>query len=122
MSDIKLVVDTFYKKVLDDKLLGPIFSNSVNMNWDTHLPLMYSFWENVILFTGSYEGNPVNLHKHLHYITPLKHLHFKRWNQLFSSTVDTFFSGPNADLAKVRALNISDIIMQRLQEFQEGSV
>lgn len=116
------MVDTFYEKVLADNLIGPIFYDAVKVNWDTHLPLMYSFWGNVILFTGSYEGNPVTLHKHLHHITPLNEIHFERWNQLFLSTVDLLFKGPNADLAKVRALNISDIILQKLQEFQAGSV
>ena len=121
ISDIELMVNTFYEKVLSDKVLEPIFRESAKVDWKTHLPIMYSFWENVIFFTGTYEGNPVNLHKHLHHITPLTDKHFKQWNQLFLSTVDLLFKGPNADLAKARALNISDIIWQKLQEFQERS-
>ena len=108
------MVDAFYKKVLADKLLAHIFQDVAKVNWVTHIPILYNFWENVILFTGSYEGNPVNLHKHLHFIKPLNKTHFDRWNKLFVLTVDQLFEGTNAELAKERALSISGIIEEKV--------
>jgi len=113
-ADIELMVDTFYKKVLADKQLGYIFQDVAKVNWATHIPILYNFWENVILFTGSYEGNPVNLHKHLHDIKPLNKAHFERWNKLFILTVNQLFEGANAELAKEKALSISGIIKQKV--------
>lgn len=118
-SDIELMVDAFYKKVLADKQLGFIFQDVAKVNWSTHIPLLYDFWENVILFTGSYEGNPVHLHKHLHAIEPLSKTHFDRWNKLFVLTVDQLFEGSKAELTKERAINISGIIRDKVLEYQK---
>ena len=118
-TDIELLVNTFYTKVKADKKLGYIFNDVALVNWSTHFMIMYDFWENAILFTGSYEGNPVNLHKHLHHVQPLDRTHFYRWNKLFVDTVNELFEGPNAELAKERALSISRIISEKVQEYQK---
>ena len=120
-ADIELLVNTFYKKVIADNKLGYIFNDVALVNWSTHFVIMYDFWQNVILFTGSYEGNPVNLHKHLHHIQPLDKTHFNRWNKLFLDTVNELFEGSKADLAKERALSISGIIKNKVLEYQNGS-
>lgn len=120
-TDIELLVNTFYKKVIADKKLGYIFNDVALVNWSTHFVIMYDFWENIILFTGSYEGNPVNLHKHLHHIQPLDKTHFNRWNKLFLESVDQLFEGAKADLAKERAMSISGIIRNKVLEYQNGS-
>jgi len=119
-ADIEILVNTFYRKVLADKLLGFIFQDVAKVNWNLHLPVMYDFWENVIFYSGSYEGNPLHLHKHLHHITPLGRSHFDRWNKLFVSTVDGLFMGPNAELIKERALNISEIIRLQLDDHKKA--
>ncbi len=114
-TDIELLVNVFYSKVLADKQLGFIFQNMAKVNWATHIPTMYNFWENIILFTGTYEGNPMNLHQHLHHITPLNESH------LFTTTVDELFEGANANLAKQRAISISGIIAEKIKnERQRG--
>ena len=119
-TDIELLVNTFYTKVIADNKLGYIFNDAALVNWSTHFVIMYDFWENVILFTGSYEGNPVNLHKHLHHIQPLDKTHFNRWNKLFLDTVNELFEGSKADLAKERALSISGIISKKILEYRNG--
>lgn len=109
-ADIEKMVILFYSKVVADPLLGPIFNRPKKINWEKHIPTMCDFWENALFFSGTYSGNPVNLHQHLHKIMPLHQLHFQQWNILFIETVDELFSGKNALLAKQRALNISLII------------
>ncbi|MEO6732693.1 MAG: group III truncated hemoglobin [Ferruginibacter sp.] len=117
-KDIELLVNTFYEKVSADKELGFIFKEVAKVNWSTHLPAMYNFWENIILFSGNYEGNPLNLHKHLHHIKPLKDTHFDQWNKLFIRTIDELFEGTNASLAKLRAISISDILKKNIMEYR----
>lgn len=75
---------------------------------------MYNFWENIILFTGNYDGNQMNLHQHLHHITPLNAAHFIKWNQLFICTADELFEGQKDSLAKQRAVSISKIIKKKI--------
>jgi hemoglobin len=112
--EIELLVNTFYDRLIGDKQLAYIFNDLAHVNWSYHLPVMYNFWENIILCTGSYEGNPMQLHKHLHHIQPLTEIHFRRWDQIFVRTVDKLFRGPNASLAKERALSISAILREKV--------
>jgi hemoglobin len=70
-EDIILLVNSFYERIKADDTIGYIFNDIVKVNWEKHLPVMYSFWENSLFYTGSYEGNPMELHNHLHRITHL---------------------------------------------------
>ncbi|TXI31567.1 MAG: group III truncated hemoglobin [Niabella sp.] len=58
--DIEKVVNLFYEKVKTDKLIGHFFTEVVKVNWRIHLPKMVSFWENVLLYSGNYEGSPLD--------------------------------------------------------------
>jgi len=119
-TDIELLVNIFYAKVLEDKQLGFIFEKMAKVNWATHLPAMYNFWDNIILCSGTYEGNPMDLHKRLRHITPLNKTHFDKWEALFISSVDELFEGKNAKLAKQRAIGISCIIKEKIWEYQQS--
>lgn len=105
-KDIEILVNTFYEKIRSDEVLAPVFFK-IPMNWQTHLAVMYQFWENVIFFKGDYAGNPMLVHKNLHDKIGLDAAQFEHWIQLFNQTIDKLFQGKNANLAKERALNIS---------------
>ncbi|MEO6671329.1 MAG: group III truncated hemoglobin [Ferruginibacter sp.] len=119
-TDIELLVNSFYNKVIADSRLGYVFLQVAEVNWSTHLAVMYDFWENMILFTGTYEGNPMNLHKHLSQLSPLNQTHFDQWNKLFTETVDELFEGKKAVIAKQRTISISNIISQKVLEAQQN--
>jgi hemoglobin len=114
IEDIKLLVNTFYETVKIDPLIGPIFTEIVKVNWDKHLPVMYSFWENALFYTGGYVGNPMKVHSHVHKVAHLSREHFARWTQLFITTVDLLFKGDRAEIAKQRALSISTVLQVKL--------
>jgi hemoglobin len=113
-DDIKKLVDSFYEEIGKDALLGPIFNDISKVDWSTHLPKMYSFWENAIFYTGGYNGNPLKVHKHIHEMFPLTSVHFYRWNEIFTNTINRLFEGKNAELAKTRALHISMVLQEKL--------
>ncbi|OIR01359.1 group 3 truncated hemoglobin ctb [mine drainage metagenome] len=113
-EDIKLIVDRFYDKIKTDEVIGFIFNDIAKVNWEKHLPVMYDFWENAIFYSGTYSGNPMNLHNHLHHIRPLSSKHFDQWNKLFNETVDEHFNGEKAKLIKQRALSISTVMQQKI--------
>ncbi len=113
-NDIALLVDEFYSKVRADAIIGYIFTDVAMVNWEKHLPVMYNFWENTLFYTGTYEGNPMELHKHLHRLMPLTLEHFKQWNYLFIKTADELFEGPNVMLAKQRAISISAVMQIKI--------
>jgi hemoglobin len=113
-KDIELLVDTFYSKVKADELIGYIFTDIAQVNWEKHLPVMYSFFENMLFYTGSYTGNPMELHKHINRLYPLTAAHFARWSLLFNSSVDELFTGNTAELVKQRAKSISTIMQIKI--------
>jgi len=117
-KDIMLLVDTFYNRVSTDEVIGFIFNDIVKINWQTHLPVMYDFWDNALFFTGTYTGNPMNLHQHLHHIRPLDKKHFAQWIYLFNETVDELFRGDKAILAKQRAINIASVMEEKILKYR----
>jgi len=113
-DDIQLLVDAFYAKVRTDEIIGYLFNDVAKVNWATHLPRMYEFWENVLFQTGNFSGNPMVAHYQLHQKSPLTAGHFSQWQKLFLATVDEFFEGEKAELAKQRALSISAMIQWKV--------
>ena len=78
---IELLVRSFYTKVRDDKLLGPVFGARID-DWEPHLQRMCMFWSSVTLMSGRYHGQPME--KHL--MLPVDARHFDRWLELFTET------------------------------------
>lgn len=113
-KDIEIIVDAFYSKVRKDKLLGTIFNDIFKLNWDKHLETMYNFWDNILFYSGTYQGNPMNLHTHISKVTSIKKTHFKCWQKLFDETVDEHYEGDKANLIKKRAANIAKIMQENI--------
>lgn len=115
-EDIELLINTFYDKVKKDALISFFFTDVVPVNWEKHLPTMYNFWENIVFYTGGYEGNPMEKHQNLHKMHPMSKAHFQRWLELFTTTVDELFEGEKAELIKQRALSIATVMQIRFVE------
>lgn len=112
-TDIELLVDAFYEKIKTDAVIGYLFNEVAHVNWQTHLPVMYDFWENILFSTGNYSGNPMVKHKELHAKSAMNTTHFAHWLYLFCATVDEFFSGEKAEEIKERARNIAAAMMYK---------
>lgn len=115
-ADVQLLVNSFYEKVKADPVIGPVFTEQFNINWDRHLQTMYDFWENALFFTGDYAGNPIVSHRRIHKKYPFRPEYFQAWLSLFTATVDEHFEGEKALLAKQRALSISTVMRIKVLE------
>jgi hemoglobin len=113
-ADIELLVSHFYNKVKKDELIAPFFNDIIHIDWEKHIPIMCDFWENLLFFTGKYEGNPMAKHQNIHQISRLKMEHFRRWETLFSDTVHENFKGTNANKIIEKALNIGTVMQMKL--------
>jgi len=78
---IERLVRSFYARVRDDAILGPIFAAKID-EWEPHLQKMFAFWSSVTLMTGQYHGQPMARHLPL----PIDARHFDRWLALFAQT------------------------------------
>ena len=112
-ADIEKLVNAFYDKIKTDQKIGYLFNDVAKVNWEEHLPKMYAFWENILFFTGNYNGNPMVKHKDLHQKSEMNQTHFQHWNALFNETVDELFIGEKATEIKERAMNISAAMMYK---------
>lgn len=93
LSDAQLgqLVRSFYGKVRQDELLGPIFAERIE-DWEPNLKKMTAFWSSVALKTGQYHGRPVPAHLPL----PIEGQHFERWLTLFRQTATEICSPEGA--------------------------
>ena len=63
--DIERLVNAFYIKVRADEPLGHVFDGVAKVNWETHLPKLYDFWDTVLFRAGTFRGNPIAAHMKL---------------------------------------------------------
>ena len=110
-----MLVDCFYEAVKTDDLLAGIFADAVR-DWDTHLPNMYRFWESVLFDKRSYKGNPMLAHIALSKSHALTKVHFERWMELWTSTVQSLFGGYYADLAVQRAELMANLMQFKIEQ------
>ena len=110
-KDIELMIDSFYNRLTNDLVLGPFFKD---IDFQKHLPVMYQFWENILFISGSYNGNPMEIHRRIHERLHFKTQDFAIWLDHFTQTVDDLFEGEMAELAKQRATSISVVMQLKL--------
>lgn len=117
-DDIEKIVGSFYDKVKSDEVIGFFFSRVVEIDWNRHLPLMCAFWENILFYTGEYEGDPLAAHLNISRKYPTSSEHFERWLQLFAQSVDELYQGENAEKMKRHARGISTVMQGKITQSQ----
>lgn len=117
IEDIHLLVNTFYGKVRQDDLIGPIFNAVIQDKWPLHLEKMYAFWQTVLLQEITYGGSPFPPHAKL----PVEKEHFDRWLSLFRETLDTHFEGQKAEEAKWRAERMATMFYSKISYYRGRS-
>ncbi|WP_320780538.1 group III truncated hemoglobin [Streptomyces sp. CRN 30] len=110
--DVETLVDSFYRRVLADPLIGPLFTEVARVDWPAHLRIMADFWESSLLTPGVYRRNALRAHRDLHAEHPLRHEHFDRWLELWTATVRRTYVGPVADRAVTRARTVAGALAQ----------
>jgi hemoglobin len=103
-SSIIRLVDTFYARVRDDAVLGPVFEAKLAGKWQEHMPRMYAFWTKVLLDTGEFQGNVFGKHMAL---SGIGTEHFVHWLTLFRMTAIEVFGVDGAAPAIVVAERIA---------------
>ena len=117
ITDIKLLVDTFYTKIREDQLLKDIFNNKIEDRWPQHLEKMYTFWQTVLLEEHTYYGSPFLPHAKL----PVVLEHFEKWLLLFNATVDDLFEGEKAERAKWQGQRMAEMFHSKIEYYKNNS-
>ena len=102
---LKVLVDTFYGKVRQDALIGPVFNDAIG-DWPDHLDKLQAFWSSVMLTSGRYKGRPLPAHiKHADRISPAS---FARWLALWRETTDELLDPASAAALQDKAVRIAE--------------
>jgi hemoglobin len=114
-ADCERLVRAFYGRALSDPVLGFIFVDVAQLDLESHVPQITSFWETILLGGHSYAGGAFRPHAALHAKVRLRAGHFERWLWLWGMTVDELFAGERAELAKSHARRVATAFYQRLE-------
>lgn len=127
-ADIEVIIKDFYAKMLQDPIVGFIFVDVAKIDLDSHIPLIVDFWSDIIFKQLAdnkaklYQGNVLKKHLEINQLVSLKAGHFTRWLYLFEQSIDTAFTGDNADLMKYRAHLVADSINAAIDKRKKGEI
>lgn len=101
-QSISTLVDTFYARVREDDVIGPVF-NRVVADWPEHLAKLKDFWSSVVLAAGTYKGNPMMAHLPIPEMDPE---HLERWLSLWDLTLSEIFEPEIAEIFLGKAIMV----------------
>ena len=115
-QDIIELVDVFYKGMIEDAKIGHFFKDHMSVALEKHLPVIYNFWESILLGQSSYRGNLMLTHIALNKKSPLTSQHFEHWIFLWESTIDERFHGEVSLKAKSKARIMKDLMLYKIDQ------
>ena len=115
-AEIHDLVVGFYREIVFDDLLAPVFGEVAEVDWSTHIPKLIDYWSRVLLGDPDYAGSILAAHRHVHDIEAFRIEHFVRWYTLWIQSVDAGWAGPMAERAKRHAAKIGGSLARRLLE------
>ena len=106
-ENIEAFVDLFYRRILEDQQLAPIFLDVAGIDLAVHLPHIKNYWCKLLLGEKTYQRHTMNIHRQLHGKQPPQAGDFQRWLALFNATLDEGFAGERTERARQVAASIA---------------
>lgn len=113
-SEIHDLVVAFYREIVFDDLLAPVFGEVAEVDWSAHIPKLIDYWCRVLLGEPGYAGFILAAHRHVHDLEALRLEHFDRWYMVWAQTIDDRWVGPTAERAKRHAERVGASLARRL--------
>jgi Truncated hemoglobins len=117
-AQIHDVVVAFYREIVFDDLLEPLFDEVAEVDWAAHIPKLIDFWCQVLLGQPGYDGYFLGAHALVNDLERFRPEHFDRWFALWSASIDARWAGPMADKAKDHAAHMAGVLAHRLMGAQ----
>ena len=115
-ADIEKLLTAFYGKVVQDETIGIIFTKIFPLNLQSHIPVITDFWETILFGKPVYKKNAMEIHFEINKVYQLERKHFDAWLHLFNTTIDEFYTGEKATLAKKRTLGIAMLMQSKMEQ------
>ena len=108
VSDVHDLVVEFYRDVVFDDLLAPVFGEVVEVDWAEHIPKLIDYWARILLGAPGGVGPIMSAHRHVHSLEPVTVELCDRWFMLWSECVAQSWQGPVAERAVEHAAAIME--------------
>ncbi len=109
-------VHRFYHRLLQDKLLSPLFLQEADIDLQKHLPQVSLYWKKILLGDKRYGANTIAIHRNFNAIRPIQEQHYQRWLLHFEETALTFYAGDHTD----KALRVARKIIGNMKNLFDG--
>jgi hemoglobin len=109
------LVVAFYREIVFDDLLGPLFEEVAETDWAVHIPRLIDYWCRILLHERGYRGALLDAHREVHEREAFRDEHFDRWYELWVASIDARWRGPRAQHAKDHAATTAALISRRLR-------
>ena len=113
-AQIHDMVVRFYREVVFDELLEPVFGQVAEVDWGAHIPKLIDFWCRVLLGQPGYDGFMLGAHQHVHAQQAFEIELFDRWYSLFADVVTDGWEGPYTDAAIDHAARMAATLARRI--------
>ena len=117
-EDILKLLTHFYDKLLADPSISYLFTDVAKIDLPHHMDTLVNFWDSILFQSDTYRKNAMQPHMVLHQKSPLEKHHFETWLAYFNETVDEFFEGDKAHLAKERAVSIATVMQIKISQLK----
>lgn len=105
-ADVHDLVVEFYREIVLDDLLAPLFDEVAEVDWTLHIPRLVDYWSWILLGEDRSIGSVTGAHRHLHRLSPIGADHCDRWYALWTRCIDSGWSGPGAERARTHAATL----------------
>lgn len=109
-------MNTFYERLLADENISYIFIDVAKLDIKTHILVIADFWETVLLNKNVYHNNTMKIHLELNDKIPLEKVYFDVWLNHFNNSIEEFFEGDIALLAKQRARSVATVMQIKIAQ------
>lgn len=115
-DNVREMVLAFYARVLEDDILGPIFTRVLGPNinegkWHEHLYRLEEFWMLLMCGIPGYRGDPTPAHAFIGGLTPES---FERWLALFNEVVNELYAENVSEQFYKKALIVANQLRENL--------
>jgi hemoglobin len=112
------LVTIFYREIVFDDLLAPVFDEVAEVDWAEHIPRLIDYWCWILFGGEPYGGAVTRTHRHLHALQAITPAHCDRWYALWTTCIDERWAGPCADHAKRHAQVLMTGMAKRIFGFE----
>jgi len=79
-ADVHDLVTRFYREIVFDERLEPVFGEVAEVDWAEHIPKLIDYWCWILFGTGGYLASVTKAHRRLHELAPIGPDLCDRWS------------------------------------------